>query len=111
MAQQPFHQTRRFYALIAVVILALFYLAGPFSASTSPNPHTASANARLARWMDNVTPDEAYQPVAHAYEPPTQQPISSGGSKIKLYPLGQKEQKDKPRKRSVSGRRRVGDMK
>jgi len=80
------------------MILALFALAGPFSANTSPNLHKASADARLARWIDAVTPDEAYRPAAHAK--PAQQPINLGGSKIKLYPLGQKPQKGKPGNRS-----------
>jgi len=101
MAQQPFYQSRPFYALVAIIILALFALAGPFSAYTTPNLYRASADARLARWMNAVTPDEAYRPAAHAY--PAQQPINSEGSKIKLYPLGQKEQKGKPGKGSVGG--------
>lgn len=101
MSQPPFLQSRPFYAFIAILILLLFYLAGPFSASTSLQSQTVSPDARLARWLDVVAPTEDYQRGEHALNPPAQQPLSEGRPKIKLYPLGKGEQKGEPGKRPV----------
>lgn len=91
MTDQPFHQSRPFYAIVVVFILALFFFAGPFFASIHRESRTANADARMSRWLDAVTPQEAYQPISHAYDPPGEQTPEGGGPEISLYPLEQNE--------------------
>jgi hypothetical protein len=93
---QSFLQSRPFYAIVTLLILALFYLAGPFSARTTPSIQAVSADARLARWIDAVTPPGTFRPQQHAYDPPYQKPIGGKSRKINLYPTGEEPKMGKP---------------
>lgn len=79
--------------LLALILLpTLFYLAGPFSASpTPPAYHVATADARLARFLDAVTPNGGYS--RHGIELGVHgdggEKPGSGGKKIVLWPLGE----------------------
>lgn len=103
MAESSFLQSRPFYVIITLLILVLFYVAGPGTAPSVPPPQYATADARLARWLDAEVSQGAYIPQAHAYDPPVQRPLAPARAqtKINLYPLNEEPQVGKPGRREA----------
>lgn len=90
-------QGRPLLALVAVVILLIFFLAGPFTViNTKPvaAKHISNADARLARWIEVVSPPgKPYRPL-HAYGSPMHQPVRDQSRPLVMinpYPLGKPE--------------------
>ena len=86
--------------LALILLPTLFYLAGPFSASQSPPAyHSATADARLARFLDAVTPKTGQVYAGHGLEisgnsgghggAGSGRESGGGAKKIVLWPLGE----------------------
>lgn len=87
--------SKSIYVLVVLAICLIFYLVGPFAATTSPDYKSQSnAEARLTRWLEALAPHTGVFRPTSAYDPPARAPVFD---KVKPlipfspFPLGKPE--------------------
>lgn len=93
--------SKSIYLLVVLAICLVFYLAGPFAATPSPDYKSqTNAEARLMRWLEALAPPAGVFRHTSAYDPPARTPVYD---KVKPlipfspFPLGKPESKHQRR--------------